>query len=58
MHYWADLEWVHGFRCYDNIHVSKLRALYTALTANAFGAEREMSASACTPSIAGLKIDM
>ena len=19
VHYWADLQWVHGFRCYDNI---------------------------------------
>ena len=18
MHYWVDLQWVHGFRCYDN----------------------------------------
>jgi len=39
---------VHGFRCYDNIHVRKLIALYTA------SAEREMSASACTRSMAGL----
>jgi len=21
VHYWADLQSVHGFRCYDNIHV-------------------------------------
>jgi len=45
VHYWADLKSVHGFRCYDNIHVCKLIALYIA---NAYSAEREMSASACT----------
>ena len=39
------------FRCYDNIHVRKLIALYTA---NAYSNEREMSASACTRSKAGL----
>ena len=38
------------FRCCDNIHVCKLIALYTA---NAYGAEREMSASACTHSMPG-----
>jgi len=41
---------VHGFRCYDNIHVCKLIALYTA---NAYSAKREMSATACTRSMAG-----
>ena len=52
MHYWAsDLQSVHGFRCYDNTHVCKLIASYTA---NAYSAEREMSASACTRSMAGL----
>jgi len=51
VHYWADLQSVHGFRCYDNIHVRKLIVLYTA---NAYGAEREMSASACTRSMPGL----
>ena len=36
---------VHGFRCYGNIHVCNIIALYTA---NSYGsAEREMSASAC-----------
>ena len=40
----------HGFRCYDNVHVCKLVALYTA---NAYSAELEMSASACTRSMAG-----
>ena len=45
VHYWADLQAVHGFCCYDNMHVCKLIALYTA---NAYSAEREMSASACT----------
>ena len=50
VHYWADLQSVHGFRCYDNIHVCKLIALYTA---NAYSAEREMSASACTHSMPG-----
>jgi len=44
VHYWADLQSVHGFRCYDNIHVHNLIALYTA---NAYSAEREISASAC-----------
>jgi len=29
VHYWAHLQSVHGFRCYDNIHVCKLIALYT-----------------------------
>jgi len=24
VHYWADLQSVHGFRCYDNLHVCKL----------------------------------
>jgi len=35
---------VHGFRCYDNIQVCKLIALYNV---NAYSAEREMSASIC-----------
>jgi len=39
---------VHGFRCYDNIYVCKLIASYTA---NAYSADREMSASACTRSV-------
>ena len=47
---WPHLQSVHGFRCYDNIHVCKLIALYTA---NAYSAEREMSASACTRSVPG-----
>jgi len=51
VHYWADLQSLHRFRCYDNIHVCKLIALYTA---NAYSAEREISASACSRSIAGL----
>jgi len=51
VHYRTDLKSVHGFRCYDNIHVCKLIALYTA---NAYSAEREMSASDCTRSVAGL----
>ena len=42
---------MHGFRCYDNIHVCKLIVSYTA---NAYSDEREMSASACTRSMAGL----
>ena len=45
MHCWADLEWVHKFRCHNNIHVYEHIALYTA---DAYSAEREMSASACT----------
>jgi len=52
-YYWADLQSVHGFRCYDNIHVCKLMAVYTP---NAYSAEREMSASACTRSMAGLTL--
>ena len=46
----ADLQSVHEFRCYDNTHVCKLIALYTA---NAYSAEREMSASAYARSMAG-----
>jgi len=49
--YWADLQSEHGFRCYDNIHVVKI-ALYIA---NAHSAEREMSASAGTRSMAGFQ---
>ena len=45
VHYWAHLQSAHGFRCYDNIHVCELIALYTA---NAYSAEREMSANVCT----------
>jgi len=51
LRYWADLQLVHGFRCYDNIHIFKHIALYTA---NAYSTELEMSASACTRSIASL----
>ena len=47
MHYGADLQSVNGFRCYDNIHECKLIALHAA---NAYSAERKMSASACTRS--------
>jgi len=55
VHYCADLQSVHEFRCYDNIHVHvcKLIALYTT---NAYIAEREMSASACTRSMAGYQM--
>jgi len=45
VHYWADLQPVHGFRCYDNTHVCKLIALNTV---NAYSAERVMSVSACS----------
>jgi len=55
MHYWEDLQSVHWFRCYDNIHVCKLIASYTA---NAYSAEREMSASACTRSGTGYYIPL
>jgi len=51
VHYWADLQSVHGFRCYDHIHICKLIVLYTA---NAYTAEREMSASAYIRSMASL----
>jgi len=47
VHYWVDLQSVHGFHCYDNTYV---HALYTA---NAYSAEHEMSASACTHSVTG-----
>ena len=50
MHYLADLQLVHGVRCYDNIHVRMLIALYTA---NAYSGEREMSANACSRSMPG-----
>ena len=46
----ANLQSVHGFRSDDNIHVCKPIALCTA---NAYSAEREMSASAFARSIAG-----
>ena len=52
VHCWADLQSVHRFRCYDNTHVYKLIALYSA---SAYSAEREVSASACTGSTAALK---
>jgi len=52
VHYWADLQSVHGFRCCDSIHECKLIALYTA---NAYSGEREMSASACTRSMPSYK---
>ena len=48
VHYCADVQSMHGFRCHDNIHVCELIALYTA---NVHSAKREMSASACTRSI-------
>ena len=53
VHYWADLQSVHGFRCYDDIHVCKLIALFTA---NVYSTDCEMSASACTHSMAGYVI--
>jgi len=49
LHYWADLQLVHKFRCYDNIQVCKLIALYTA---NAYSDKHKLSASACTRSTA------
>ena len=48
-HYWADLQSVHGFRCYNNTHVGNRIALYTT---SAYSAERKMSASARTASMA------
>jgi len=53
VHYWADLQSVHGFRCYDN--TLKLIALYTG---NAYSAERGMSVSTCTHSMAGYSINV
>ena len=44
VHYYADLQLMHGFRCYDNIYVYKLIALYAT---NAYNVECEMSASSC-----------
>jgi len=44
--YWANLQSVHGFRCYDNIEECKLTALYTA-NYYAYSAERVMSARTC-----------
>jgi len=43
VHHWADLQSVHGSRCYDNIQH----------TDNAYSAKREMSASACVRCMAG-----
>jgi len=51
--YWVDLQSLHGFCCYDNVHVCKLRALYTA---NVYSVECKMSASACC-SMAGRMSD-
>ena len=48
--YLADLQSVNGFLCCDNMHVCKLIALYTA---NAYSAEREMSASTGLYSLCG-----
>jgi len=48
VHCWVDLQSVHEFRCFDNRHVCKLIALYTA---NAYSAEREMSVSVWTRSM-------
>jgi len=48
VHYWAYLQSVHGFRCYNNTHVCKLIALYTV---NAYSTECKMLASACTRSM-------
>jgi len=53
VHYWADLQLVPGLCCYDNIHVCKLIALYTA---NMYSGKREMSASACTRSVPRLNL--
>ena len=53
VHYGADLQSVHGFRCCDNIHVCNLIALFTA---NVYSTDCEMSASACTHSVAGYVI--
>ena len=44
VHYWADLQSVHGFCSYDNTHVYKLIALYTA---NAYSAKCKMSNAKC-----------
>ena len=53
VHNWANLQSVHGFRRYNNIHVCKLIALYIA---NAYSAKRELSVSACTRAMAGLAL--
>ena len=45
---------MHGFRCYDDTHVREV-ALYIA-NAEAYSAEREMSASACTRSMVGFMV--
>jgi len=50
VHYWADLQSVQRFHCYDSIHVCKLIDLHTA---NAYSGERETSASACTRCMPG-----
>jgi len=50
VHHWADLQLVHEFHYYDNTHVCKLIALYTA---DVYCAEQEMSASACIRSMGG-----
>jgi len=37
VHCWADLQSVHWFHCYENIHVCKLVAFYTANVYSAKG---------------------
>ena len=53
MHCWADLQSVLWFLCYDNTHVCKPIALYTA---NAHNAECEMSVSACIRCVPGFSV--
>jgi len=43
VHYWEDLQSVHGFRYYDNTHVYKLTSLYSA---NVYSTEHERTVSA------------
>ena len=50
VHYWTDLQSVHGFRWYDDT------SMYAYSLANAYSAEREVPASACTRSVAGFAL--
>jgi len=54
VHYWVDLQSMREFHCYDNIHLCKFIAIYTAY---AYSAKCEMSASVYNLSVAGFNFD-
>jgi len=54
VHCWADLQSVHGFRCYDNIQPANWQLMRTWQRTGESG-EREMSASTCLHSLYAFK---